>query len=89
MHNDTNTRGHNQWFYFKATSTRKNQKVRFKMVNFVKKESLFSYGLKPLTFSEKSHKNGLGWLRAGNKTYYESNTIMKEYCNDSFNTLCF
>lgn len=81
MHNDTNTRGHNQWFYFKVTSTRKNQKVRLNLVNFVKKESLFSYGLKPLTFSEKAHRNGVSWVRTGHKAFYEGNNIKKEYSN--------
>lgn len=51
LQNDTNTRGHNQWFHFKATSTRKHQKVRFQIVNLIKDQSLFSYGLKPLVFS--------------------------------------
>ena len=89
MHNDINTRGHNQWFYFKLTSTRKNQKVRLNLVNFVKKESLFSYGLKPLAFSEKGNRNGLGWVRTGHKAYYETNHIKKDYSSDSYNTLSF
>ena len=53
MQNDINTRGHNQWFYFKMTNTKKNQKVKINIVNFVKNNSLFSYGLKPLTCNEK------------------------------------
>ena len=65
LQNDTNTKGHNQWFYFKATSTRRHQKVRFNICNLVKDDSLFSYGLKPLVFSEKEYSRGLGWYRAG------------------------
>jgi hypothetical protein len=37
LQNDINTRGHNQWFYFKVTNTKKNQKVRLNIVNLVKK----------------------------------------------------
>jgi hypothetical protein len=51
LQNDINTRGHNQWFFFKITNTKKNQKIKLNIVNLVKKESLFSYGLKPLVFS--------------------------------------
>jgi hypothetical protein len=51
LQNDINTKGHNQWFYFKITNTKKNQKIKLNIINLVKKESLFSYGLKPLVFS--------------------------------------
>lgn len=51
LQNDINTRGHNQWFFFKITNTKKNQKIKLNIVNLAKKESLFSYGLKPLVFS--------------------------------------
>lgn len=71
LQNDINTRGHNQWFYFKITNTRKNQKIRINIVNLVKKESLFSYGLKPLTYSEKNSKNGITWVRNGQKVSYD------------------
>ena len=37
LQNDVNTRGHNQWFYFKITNTKKNQKIKLNIVNLVKK----------------------------------------------------
>lgn len=37
LQNDTNTKGHNQWFYFKVKNLRKNVKVRFNIVNLIKK----------------------------------------------------
>ena len=37
LQNDVNTKGHNQWFYFKITSTKKNQKIKLNIVNLVKK----------------------------------------------------
>ena len=77
MQNDINTRGHNQWFYFKMTNTKKNQKVKINIVNFVKNDSLFSYGLKPLTCNEKQNKNQSGWHRNGLKVCYQQNMIKR------------
>jgi hypothetical protein len=37
LQNDVNTKGHNQWFYFKITNTKKNQKIKLNIVNLVKK----------------------------------------------------
>lgn len=51
MQNDINTKGHNQWFYFKVFNLKRHHRVRFNIVNFIKGESMFSYGVKPLTFS--------------------------------------
>ena len=36
MQVDTNTRGHQQWFYFRVRNTRKNRKYVFKIMNFTK-----------------------------------------------------
>lgn len=77
LQNDINTKGHNQWFYFKITNTKKNQKIKLNIINLVKKESLFSYGLKPLVFSEKASKNGHTWHRSGYKVCYEENNIKR------------
>lgn len=87
LQNDVNTRGHNQWFHFKLTSTRKHQKVRINIVNLVKKESLFSYGLKPLAYSDKQPK--MGWMRSGHKVNYEENQIKREQKATSYYTLSF
>ena len=70
LQNDVNTKGHNQWFYYQVQNTRKNHKVRFNIVNLLKKESLFSYGLKPLVYSDKMNSQGVGWHRAGIKVVY-------------------
>jgi cytosolic carboxypeptidase protein 2/3 len=87
LQDDVNTRGHNQWFYFKATSTRKHQRVRFNIVNLVKRESLFSYGLKPLAFIPKDP--GVGWHRSGLRVSYEPNSLRREHQNASYYTLSF
>ena len=36
MQVDTNTRGHQQWFYFRVRNTRKDRKYTFKLMNFTK-----------------------------------------------------
>ena len=36
MQVDTNTRGHQQWFYFRVRNTRKDRKYIFKLMNFTK-----------------------------------------------------
>jgi len=36
MQVDTNTRGHQQWFYFRVRNTRKDRKYLFKLMNFTK-----------------------------------------------------
>jgi hypothetical protein len=66
LQNDTNTYGHNQWFFFRVQSQKNNINVKFNIVNLIKKDSLFNYGLKPLVFSEKdNNKSGIGWIRRG------------------------
>lgn len=78
MQNDVNTKGHNQWFYFKVTSMKKHNKIKFNIVNFIKDQSMFSYGIKPLTFSEKNYnKHKIGWVRSGDRVSYEENNIKR------------
>ena len=36
MQVDTNTRGHQQWFYFRVRNTRRDKKYTFKLMNFTK-----------------------------------------------------
>ena len=44
MRVDSNTHGHNQWFYFQATAN-KTITAKFNMLNFTKKNSLYRYVL--------------------------------------------
>lgn len=52
MQNDTNSKGNNQWFYFKVQGMTQNQDYTFNVVNFTKSDSLFNYGMAPAIFSE-------------------------------------
>ena len=51
---DKYTAGHTQWFYFGVRGAKKGQRVRFRIVNFCKKGSLYSKGMQPLVFSERA-----------------------------------
>lgn len=53
LQNDINSKGHTQWFYFRVQNTRKNQKVKFNLLNFLKPKSLYNEGMKVLILSEK------------------------------------
>ena len=43
---DTNTRGHQQWFFFSARNGGKGQKYHFKIRNFTKSHTLFGSSTK-------------------------------------------
>ena len=92
LQNDTNTKGHNQWFYFKIHNTKSHNKIRFNLINFTKDESMFSYGIKPLAFSEREYnKHRVGWVRSGcEKVNYFDNKIKRESCSSkNYYTLTF
>ena len=36
LQNDINTKGHNQWFFFKLINTKKHNKIRLNIINFTK-----------------------------------------------------
>ena len=45
---DHNTSGHTQWFYFKIrASLPVGTKIRFHILNLMKPDSLYNYGMKP------------------------------------------
>jgi len=47
MRVDSNTRGHHQWFYFKVTGKiKEDRQIKFNIVNFTKKRSLYENGMK-------------------------------------------
>lgn len=46
MRVDSNTYGHHQWFFFKIKALKKLGKVKFNIVNFTKKRSLYENGMR-------------------------------------------
>ena len=87
MQNDINTKGHTQWFYFGVSIFTK-KSVKFTILNFSKKDSLFNAGMEVLVHSSKMHKaNNAGWYRSGRDISYFANNISRN--NSTFYSLTF
>ena len=73
------TNKHTQWFYFQIKNAKPNVTYRFTICNFLKPESLYNMGMRPLMYSEldAKHKN-LGWRRWGTNIKYYRNNIKSE-----------
>ncbi|XP_052797687.1 uncharacterized protein LOC128229851 isoform X23 [Mya arenaria] len=72
---DLYTSKHTQWFYFSVSNTRPNKQYRFTIINFMKPDSLYNYGMKPVQYSEKDALKKIGWRRHGvGIKYYKNNT---------------
>ena len=67
MHNDVNTSGHTQWFYYAVSNMRVGTEVTFFIRNYSKPDSMFNEGMRPLVYSVKSKK---GWVRCGTEICY-------------------
>ncbi|KAL4487062.1 hypothetical protein ABPG72_001514 [Tetrahymena utriculariae] len=79
LQNDTNSKGNTQWFFFQVQGTQKNQIVRFNLVNLMKNDSLFNYGMRPVVFSKKKNEQEQqGWFRGGFNISYFKNQILRE-----------
>jgi len=74
--------GHNQWFYFAVSNTHTKQmrrnkdedpeancpsRVKFNIVNMLKNDSLFNYGMRPVVYSSQDSRDlsNVGWTRCG------------------------
>ena len=62
LHHDVHSKGHTQWFYYTCSNTSAGNVVKFNIVNFVKRASLFNHGMRPLVLSRKGENK---WVRAG------------------------
>ncbi|KAJ0069335.1 hypothetical protein NL108_004198, partial [Boleophthalmus pectinirostris] len=82
---DLYTKKHTQWFYFRVRNMKAGAKYRFTIVNLMKSNSLYNYGMKPLLYSERAAKeNGVGWQRTGfNIRYYRNCSQVGENTNES------
>lgn len=86
MRSDSNTRGHHQWFYFSVKSEAKGT-VRFNIVNFTKRSSLYTQGMRVAIYSakkaERAGKGELsklygGWHRGGDNIVYKLSKLTHE-----------
>ena len=76
---DVNTRGHTQWFYFSVQNAQKGVKYKFNIINMMKPDSLYNYGMKPLIYSEyESKHHNMGWKRCGEDICYYQNSIKRK-----------
>lgn len=83
---DTETLGYTQWFYFSVNNHKTTSSVRFNIMNFMKYDSLYNKGMKPLVLSTK--QSSKGWTRDCSAVAYYKNTIPR-LNNRTFFTLTF
>ena len=83
---DTETLGYTQWFYFEVRNQGFTSSVRFNVMNFVKHDSLYNRGMKPLVFAVK--QSSKGWTRDCSAVAYYKNGIQR-LNNRTFYTLTF
>ena len=74
LHNDTNTTGYTQWFYFQVSNTKK-RRVKFQIMNLLRKRTKYCYGITIWVFSTKKSKEGVDWYHTEKNTvnYYRNN----------------
>jgi hypothetical protein len=90
MRPDSNTRGHHQWFYFKATSNSKVGTVKFNVVNFTKHRALFEGGMRIALLNVRDRQaaidaadeagkqydpESIGWVKGGKNIAYGSSKL--------------
>jgi hypothetical protein len=56
MNVDTNTRGHQQWFYFRIRNIKKGTPYKFTIWNFTKPKSLYREGMRLMWMSRRKAK---------------------------------
>lgn len=90
MQNDINTKGNTQWFYFRISNVPANQDIKINIVNMMKPDSLFNYGMLPCVHSAQAElKSGTGWVRKATKVSYYKNTKRVENSKRYYYTLSF
>lgn len=95
LQHDVHSYGHMQWFYFSVSNTTAGMEVQFNIMNFVKSDSMFNDGMRPLILSKLGQsKTGIGWRRCGHDIRYFENgadntTKTAKQGGGSFHTLTF
>ena len=78
LHNDTNTTGYSQWFLFRITNVKKNQKINLNIMNFQRKTTKYSNGLKIWYYSTKKNKEkNISWHHTTEKVDYYQNGLYR------------
>ena len=92
LHNDTNTSGYTQWFFFRISNTKKDKKINLSIMNFLRKRTKYSNGIKIWCYSRKnSELNKIGWHHTNEDVKYYKNFLYKlnKGKKDYFYTLSF
>ena len=78
LHNDTNTSGYTQWFFFRISNTKKGKKINLSIMNFLRKKTKYSNGIKIWCYSRKnSDINKVGWHHTNEEVKYYKNFLYK------------
>ena len=86
---DHNTRGNTQWYYFSVENTRAGKQYRFNIINMMKPDSLYNFGMKPLMYSvTDARRYRRGWVRCGQDICYYQNNMRRKSGGNYF-TLTF
>ena len=86
LKNDYSTQSFTQWYYFRIQNTRKDQTYRFNLVNFMKPESTYTKGMRPLVYSlwDAAKGSKFGWQReCQNIAYYQTNRTKRAFKNQN------
>ncbi|XP_041361886.1 uncharacterized protein LOC121377854 [Gigantopelta aegis] len=77
---DLYTTRHTQWFYFRVQNAVPGVTYKFRIVNLLKRDSLYNYGMRPLFYSEiNAQEKKIGWVHTGHHINYSRN-ILNLHC---------
>lgn len=77
LHNDVNSHGYTQWFYFRVRNKEPCQ-IRMRICNILKPPSLFKKGMKVSIFSQKQKElSNRNWFKGGEDIRCYKNDLLK------------
>ena len=78
LHNDTNTLGYTQWFFFRVSNVKKGKTINLNIMNFLRKTTKYSNGMKIWVYSRKNSEiNKIGWHHTNEEVKYYKNFLFK------------
>ena len=78
LHNDTNTSGYTQWFFFRVSNVKKGKTLNLNIMNFLRKTTKYSNGIKIWVYSRKNSEiNKIGWHHTTEEVKYYKNFLYK------------
>ena len=78
LHNDTNTTGYTQWFFFRVKNMKKGKTINFSIMNLLRKTTKYSYGIKIWVYSKKKNQiEKISWHHTKEKVKYYKNNLYR------------